>query len=154
MKYTSGRFSTRSSCSSTLSSTNTTERPSSFRRTKPLPRTLIAGVPYQRSTATSGSSRASAQSSSQVIASPRSGLDRRALAQRGEELAPPHAHHADERLADLTVARRMVGPDRGPAAVRDRDQRAGRARLEQHLDLGLLGRREVHRAPLEHQARR
>ena len=39
----------------------------------------------------------------------------------------------------------MIGADRGPAAVRDGDSRAARARLEQHLDLGALGWREVGR---------
>ena len=57
--------------------------------------------------------------------------------------APPQPEASQEGGAGFTVARRMVGSDRVPAAVRHSDPRAGPFRLEQDLDLSALTGREV-----------
>src|SRR6185369_13714052 len=64
------------------------------------------------------------------------------------------AKRAQERGHVLAVARGVIGADAAPPAVRHRHERAARARLERHLDLGLLARREVRGAPFEYETRR
>jgi hypothetical protein len=60
----------RISCSSTLSSKNTTDLPSSLRRTNDFPRTFNAGVRNQMSSTTSGSSRPIFETCSHFIDDP------------------------------------------------------------------------------------
>src|SRR5262249_12761576 len=81
-------------------------------------------------------------------------VSRRVLAERSQQIRSPQPRHPEEGRHLLAVAHGVVGPDRCPAAVDHRHPGPARARLEAHLDLGLLRGGEVRRPPLEDQPRR
>src|SRR5262245_21102282 len=76
------------------------------------------------------------------------------LTQGAHEIPPPKPHHSNKSRYFLPVPRRVIRANPTPPPMRDRDQRAARARLERNLDLGLFIQREVLGAPLEDDAPR
>src|SRR5258708_3501508 len=81
------------------------------------------------------------------------GPRRHVLAKRSHQAGPPHPELAREVGALAAVAHRVIGPQRGEAAVAHGDQRPLALRREAHLDQRLFVRLEVDAAPLEREPR-
>src|SRR5216684_3821687 len=74
---------------------------------------------------------------------------RRKLAERCHQISPPKPHTANERRALLSVAHRMIGPERRPARMTHGNARSSMHGFKHNLHMRALTRSKVHSPPFK-----